>query len=276
MTFADLLRRAAELLDAGERFVLVTILETQGSSPRHAGTRMIVRASGAIEGTIGGGRLEEEVKAEALRALEGASPLRRSYALGADLAMWCGVTVELMIEALGGAPRLYLFGAGHVARPLARYAVDAGFQVVVIDDREEFATKDRFPSATELRVEEFSDAAPAIPLRADDYIVIVTHTHRTDEALLTELIGREFRYLGLVGSRSKIQRFRLRLKSAGAPEERFARIHAPMGLDIGAETPEEIALAVVAEMVAVRRKGDAAEVTSLAELPKGSRAKGGD
>ncbi len=276
MTFADLLRRAAELLDAGERFVLVTILETQGSSPRHAGTRMIVRASGAIEGTIGGGRLEEEVKAEALRALEGASPLRRSYALGADLAMCCGGTVELMIEALGGAPRLYLFGAGHVARPLARYAVDAGFQVVVIDDREEFATKDRFPSATELRVEEFSDAAPAIPLRADDYIVIVTHTHRTDEALLTELIGREFRYLGLVGSRSKIQRFRLRLKSAGAPEERFARIHAPMGLDIGAETPEEIALAVVAEMVAVRRKGDAAEVTSLAELPKGSRAKGGD
>jgi len=276
MTFADLLRRAAELLDAGERFVLVTILETQGSSPRHAGTRMIVRASGAIEGTIGGGRLEEEVKAEALRALEGASPLRRSYALGADLAMCCGGTVELMIEALGGAPRLYLFGAGHVARPLARYAVDAGFQVVVIDDREEFATKDRFPSATELRVEEFSDAAPAIPLRADDYIVIVTHTHRTDEALLTELIGREFRYLSLVGSRSKIQRFRLRLKSAGAPEERFARIHAPMGLDIGAETPEEIALAVVAEMVAVRRKGDAAEVTSLAELPKGSRAKGGD
>ncbi|MAE70210.1 MAG: xanthine dehydrogenase accessory protein XdhC [Gemmatimonadetes bacterium] len=273
MTPADLFRRATELLDRGEPFALVTIVETKGSSPRHAGTRMIVLDDGTLEGTIGGGRLEEEVRAEAARLLERGAILRRTFSLGADLAMCCGGSVEVMIEAMGGPPRLYLFGAGHVAQPLARYAADAGFSVTVIDDRPDYATEERFPAAMEVRVEEFVDAALSIPRRSDDYLVIVTHTHRGDEELLTELLPGAFRYLGLIGSGNKVQRFKMRLASAGVAPERFSLIHAPMGLDIGAETPEEIALAVVAEMVAIRRRGELADgVRSLADRAKGSRS----
>ncbi len=275
MAPADIFRRAAELLRRAERFALVTIVETKGSSPRHAGTRMIVRDDGKLEGTIGGGRLEEEVRAEAARTIERGAISRRTFSLGADLAMCCGGSVEVMIEAMGGPPRLYLFGAGHVGQPLARYAADAGFNVTVVDDRPDYATRERFPAAAEVLVEEFIDAAISIPRRPDDYLVIVTHTHRSDEELLTELLPGDFRYLGLIGSGSKVQRFKMRLAGAGIAAERFALIHAPMGLDIGAETPEEIALAVVAEMVAIRRRGEVAEdLRSLAQRPKGSRAEG--
>lgn len=272
MSSLSLLSRAADLVGQGESFVLVTIIDTQGSAPRHTGTRMIVRADGSIEGTIGGGRLEDETRSLALASLRSGKICRQSFRLGADLGMCCGGGVELLIEPIGADPRLIIFGAGHVALSLCRLAAEVGFRVVVVDARAELALPERFSSAVEVRAEEPTDAVESLDLQPEDYAVIATHEHRLDEAILTKIVETELKYLGLIGSHSKIGRFRARLRSAGVADETFARVHAPMGLDIGAETPAEIAVSVVAEMIRLRRSDESAgAVSSLAEQPRGSR-----
>ncbi len=273
MSQLTIFQRLAELTAAGEPFVLVTIIATQGSSPRHTGTRMIILRDGSVEGTIGGGRLEEEVRAKAREVFASGQPLRHSYRLGADLAMCCGGGVEVLIEPIGNAPRLLLFGAGHVAQPLAGIAAQVGFRISVVDARPGFATVERFPDAVEHYSEDPGDAVDVLNPGAGDYVIIATHEHSLDEALLRRLITRDLAYLGLIGSFPKVARFRARLRSEGLNAELFARVHAPMGFALGAETPAEIAVAVVAEMIHRRRLGPKGGcVAPLAELPRGSRA----
>jgi xanthine dehydrogenase accessory factor len=253
--FEELLR----LRRAGTPCVMATVVRTSGSTPRHANernaARMIIAAGGAITGTIGGGRIEKEVADAALALLaEGpaARPRLLRYHLTHELAMCCGGEMEIFVEPLVPEPPLVVCGAGHVARAVVPLARSVGFAPIVIDDLEELASKERFPDALEL-VDSFDVRDwKGVPLDDNTYALIVTRDHAQDQALLEQLIVRELAYLGLIGSRRKIELFKQRLTARGVDPARFERLRAPVGLDIGAQTPEEIAVAIVAQLIETR------------------------
>ncbi|HTP52774.1 MAG TPA: xanthine dehydrogenase accessory protein XdhC [Anaeromyxobacteraceae bacterium] len=249
----DLLSRALELRERGLRFATVTVVGCEGSSPRHLGAKMIAAEDGSLYGTIGGGRLEERALERARAAIASGRPERLDLALGPGLGQCCGGRVELLVEPDVAPDRLYLFGAGHVAAALCRAAAAVDFEVTVVDEREEWNTAERFPAAD--RILEAGDEA--IPRLAFDaratYCAVMTHRHDLDETLVRLLLGRPLRYLGLIGSRTKWARFRQRLSQRGVAPDALARVHCPIGVELRAETPAEIAVSVAAELVRVRR-----------------------
>jgi xanthine dehydrogenase accessory factor len=311
-----ILSQAVERAQAGERLALVTVLAVRGSAPRHEGTKMLVNADGAITGTIGGGRIEQEATGAGAEVAAGAPARRLHQHLVRDLAMCCGGSMELYIEPvapslpalrqavamyaarqpallitpLGGGPkrveeaaapvrrepvceddrlieplwpseRLVLFGAGHVARAIAPLAAEVGFEVVVCDDDETGALgRLGDPPWASRTVDSFEPPeveAEIGRLGFGDYVLVVTRDHALDERILERVLpNAAITYLGLIGSRGKVGRIRKRLAARDlATDQHWARLHAPIGLDIGAETPAEIAVAVVAQLIHVRRRG---------------------
>jgi xanthine dehydrogenase accessory factor len=180
--------------------------------------------------------------------------------------------MEILIEPIGNGPRLLLFGGGHVGKALCEVAVQAGFRVHVIDEREEHCNDSCHPSASELTCAVPTDVLDDLPWGVDTYIVIVTHSHRLDEELLAKCAARPSRYLGMIGSRAKVRRFLGRYRKRGIEMGDFDQVRAPIGLDISALEPGEIAVSIVAEMVAVRRAGAADEHRSLSLCSEKSRA----
>lgn len=312
MIFSQAVQRA----EAGERLALVTVLAVRGSAPRHAGTRMLVSADGAITGTIGGGRIEHEATRVGAEVAAGAPAQRLRHHLVRDLAMCCGGSMELYVEPvapsvpalrqvlamyadrrpallitpLDGGPktvaapatpaqrepvcederlieplwppeRVVLFGCGHVARAIAPRAAEVGFEVVVCDDDDTGAlTRLGTPSWVTRTVDSFDprDVEAAIGrLGWGDYVLVVTRDHALDERIIERVLANEsITYLGMIGSRGKVGRIRKRLTARDeTTNQRWARLHAPIGLDIGAETPAEIAVSVVAQLIHVRRRG---------------------
>ncbi len=160
---------------------------------------------------------------------------------------------EILIEPVSSAPMVFIFGGGHVSLPLESFARTVGFRTVVIDDREPFANTERFPLASETVVTDLTTIVPSLPIAPSSFIVIVTRGHRHDLVVLEQALGTSARYIGMIGSRRKIHLTYEELTKRGIPRERLEEVHAPIGLDIGSKTPEEIALSVVAEMTAVRR-----------------------
>jgi xanthine dehydrogenase accessory factor len=241
---------------------LVTVVASKGSTPRHPGAKMIVKGDGSIIGTIGGANLEFLASKEALTALEDGKTRKVTYLLYEDnvtiagekqpTGMICGGEVELFFEPLVGAPILYLFGAGHVAKPTAHIAALCGFTVRVFDQRAEMATKDRFPEAGELIVDDLTVASQKIEPVEDSYAVIVTAGHDTDYAVLKNVLKKPFYYIGVICSRRKKKILLEKLAQEGFSEEIITKIHTPIGLDIGSETPEEIAVSIVAELIKVK------------------------
>ena len=258
--------------DAGETVALATVIGVDGSAPRAAGARMIVWPDGRTYGTIGGGNFEHRVTAEAISALRRGQPHRYSVHLTRDLGMCCGGAMEVYIEPIGPEERLVIFGAGHVAEPTARVAALLGYRVTVVDEREEYATAERFPDA-EVQCTDPRAYAAALATDPRTYLLLTTHEHRLDQDLLELLLPREYAWLGLIGSRAKLAKFFLRLRAAGVDEALFERVSGPVGLDIGAETPAEIAVSITAELVRVRHGREQAP-RSLAEDPLPAR--GGD
>jgi xanthine dehydrogenase accessory factor len=236
----------------GRRFALATVVETRGFTPRKATTHMLIAADGAMVGTVGGGAIEHEVLTQARALLErgGHAVIKRH--LTQELGMCCGGEMTVFIEVLSPAPRLNLFGAGYIAKPLAAIAAGCGFDVTVVDARPEWATSERFPTSR-LRVEDAEDAARALETTGDDYALILTHDHALDQRLVQALIRKPLRFLGMIGSLPKQRKFALRLRARGFTDEEIARLHTPLGLEIGAATPEEIAVSAMAEIIAVRR-----------------------
>ena len=216
---------------------------------------MIVLADGGIVGTIGGGRIEKEVTDAAVALLAegaGARPRLLRYQLTHELAMCCGGEMEVFVEPLVPEPPLVVCGAGHVARAVVPLARTCGFAPIVVDELEELATEARFPDAVAL-VDSFDVRDwKQVPLDERTYAIIVTRDHAQDQTLLEQLIGRDLAYLGLIGSRRKIELFKQRLTARGVDPARFQRLHAPIGLAIGAQTPEEIAVAIVGELIQTR------------------------
>ena len=250
LVFKELVRRRT----AGAAVALCTVVRTAGSTPRKSAARMLVGLTDQV-GTIGGGRVEKEV-VDAARALlkdpELAEPRLYRYHLTRQLGMCCGGEMEVFVEPLSPAPNLIVCGGGHVAQALVPLARPLGFCPIVIEDLEELGSRERFPDAERI-IDSFSVRDwHGVPLDQRSYAVIVTRDHQQDQALLEQLVPLDLAYLGLIGSQRKILMFRQRLLNKGVTEERLARVHAPIGLSIGAQTPTEIAIAIAAELIAVR------------------------
>ena len=268
----EVLEAALRAAQNGDKAALVTVTSTEGSTPQKAGAKMVVHADGRIVGTIGGGCVEAEMTWRARQAIEERRCQTASYELTAEQAgedgLICGGRMEVFIEPIEGSPTLCLFGAGHVAQPLARMAKAAGFRVEVADDRVKFANRDRFPEADLVIVDEFTEVGREMTLGPNTYAVVVTRGHKGDEEALFSCLGKGLRFVGLLASRPKFVHIAAALEERGVSAETLATIHSPLGLQLGAVTPEEIAVSILAEMIAVRRGIAPADVRSLKmELP---------
>jgi len=257
----DLFEEVVRLRRAGRRGALATIVHTNGSIPSYESSRMLVRDDGSIAGTIGGGCVEAEVWAAAKEVMQKEAPRKMVFHLNNeasyDNGLICGGTLEVFVEPLLPQPILYLFGGGHVATAVARAANAAGFAVGVVDDREAFANAQRFPMAQEIYVR-YEEALEKIRPNASTYLVIVTRGHKDDMSVLAWAVRTDARYIGMIGSKRKVLSVYQALEREGYRAEEFARVYAPMGLEIGALSPEEIAISIVAELIAVRRGAPAA------------------
>ena len=222
---------------------------------------MLVFSDGRQIGTIGGGCYENDAFWKAREAITSGRPSLVHYELNDDFAqengLICGGRMDVHIDPLAPAPRLCIVGAGHVAFHLAKAARDAGFHIAIVDDRDKFANAERFPGA-EVTVASIPEWLARADLSPSAYIAIVTRGHQNDLDAVRALAPRDFKYLGLIGSRAKVARIYDALREEGLPQERLQRIHAPIGLDIGAVTPAEIAISILAELIAVRRGADTA------------------
>jgi len=254
----DILDVTHELRVAGVPFVVATVIDTQGSTPRKVGAKMVVAADGRTFGTVGGGAVESKV-IERSRALFDAPVLARlRWELASSDAggMVCGGTMEFLLEPFLTRPRAVVFGAGHVGKALTRVLADVQFDVTVVDDREALLDTERLSGARVMHAHP-RDAAVSLELPSSAFAVIVTRGHVQDLETLRALVRRDLRYLGVMSSRKKKLELFAELRREGVPEEALARVHAPIGLDIGAETPEEIAIAIAGEMIAALRRGSA-------------------
>ena len=247
----------AKALERGEDTALVTIVSTSGSTPQRVGAKMLVFADGRTIGTIGGGCYEDDAFWKAKESLQSRKPRLVRYELTDDFVeesgLICGGQMQVYIEPVEPSPQLYVIGAGHVGYQLARLAQTVGFRLHVLDDRDKFASRERFPDAEEVVVDAIPEWLGRADIPATAYAVIVTRGHRHDLDALRVLATRDLRYLGVIGSKAKVKGLYDALLAEGMPPEVLQRVHAPIGLDIGAVTPEEIAIAILAELIAVRR-----------------------
>jgi xanthine dehydrogenase accessory factor len=274
LTEVELFKEAARRGEAREPFVLCAVTATARSAPRDAGAKMLVAPDGSIAGTVGGGPLEAMVIEEAKRLLrtDGTSCERR-FALTAsgdaaeplpagapecdDLGMKCGGEVSVFLDVVRPSPRLILYGAGHVGERVASIAIAAGLATTVLDDRPEFAARERFPGAGEVRCADLTaDPLGGLSPDASDFVVVLTRCHALDEAVLEAVLQTPARYIGLIGSRRKVA---LILRSIGRrlgrdPRE-DERLHAPVGLRLGNKTPGEIAISILAEVLLIKSRG---------------------
>jgi xanthine dehydrogenase accessory factor len=243
----------------------VTIVRSSGSTPQRTGAKMLVFADGRTIGTIGGGCYENDALGRAREAIASGRAALVKYDLNDDFAqesgLICGGQMEVYIDPIAPAPALYVIGAGHVGWHLARAAAEAGFRIHVIDDREKFANADRFPAAENIEVDDIAAWLDRAELPPTAYVVIVTRGHTHDFDALRALAARDLRYLGLIGSRAKVARVFDALEAEGMPIEYLTRVHAPIGLDIGAITPAEIAVSILAELIAIRHGKDVSSLS---------------
>ena len=243
----------------------MTIVRSSGSTPQRTGAKMLVYADGRTVGTIGGGCYENDALGKAREAIANGRPALVKYDLNDDFVqesgLICGGQMEVYIDPIAPAAALYIIGAGHVGWHLARAAADAGFKIHVIDDREKFANAERFPSAETVEVDDIGGWLHRAELSASAYVVVVTRGHTHDFEAVRALAARDLRYLGLIGSRAKVARIFDALEAEGMPAECLERLHAPIGLDLGAITPAEIAISILAELIAVRHGRDVSAVS---------------
>jgi xanthine dehydrogenase accessory factor len=267
LTLREVLEAALAAEASGEAVALVTVVASEGSTPQKAGARMLVHADGRCVGTIGGGALEAEMCRRAREVIATRCPCLVCHDLTPDQAegdaLVCGGRMQVFIDPIEATPVLCLFGAGHVARPLARMAKACGFRVEVADDRAEFANAERFPDADRMLVDDLVTAAGALTLGPNSYAIVATRGHKGDAEALEAVVARRLRFVGLLGSRQKVVHIFAALVEKGVRREDLARVHAPLGLGIGARSPEEIAVSILAEMIAVRRGIDPAAVGSM-------------
>ncbi len=254
----DIFEEIVKIRSEGGRAAVATITSIKGSTPRAEGSKMLVRSDGSILGSIGGGSVEAQVCHEAVRVIEdGKSRMLRFDLTGKEVAengMICGGNMEVFVEPIVTNPVLYIFGGGHISFSISKIGKMLGFRVVVVDDREEFANPERFSEADETIAQDLEEVFPSLKINKSSYIVIVTRGHLLDEKVLEWAVKTDAKYVGMIGSRKKNRTVFSHLESRGVPKELLETVHAPIGLDIHAETPEEIAVSIMAEIIKKRRE----------------------
>lgn len=261
----NVLRELLALRDRGGRGMLVLVTDVQGHAPQVVGARMLVYPDRRIVGTIGGGAVEARVIDRIDAVLAGRRPLKEVFKLKLELGMCCGGQMEVYMEPIGPADRLVLFGAGHVSQATATIAAMCGFDIVVVDDRSEWNSAERFPTA-ERCVLPPRDWLATAELGPRDHVLVTTHDHALDKALLEVCAPSAAGYVGMIGSTRKVKSTVRHLQLADVAGDAIERIHMPVGLDILAETPEEIAVSIVGELVRHRRAPITGKQTRGAEV----------
>jgi xanthine dehydrogenase accessory factor len=256
----DLYDEIVRLRKLGQKCAVATIVQVNGSIPSFESAKILVREDGSFMGTVGGGCVEAEVWNAAREVIETEKPRHLSFSLGQDAAydegLICGGQLNIFVEPVIPQPRAFIFGGGHVSKGISKIATLAGFSTSIIDNREAFANAERFPEAEATYAEEYEDTFSKLPVNSSSYIIIVTRGHRDDMRVLRWAVNTPARYIAMIGSKRKTISVVHELEKEGIPREAFDKVFAPMGLEIGAELPEEIAISVVAEMIAVRRAPD--------------------
>src|SRR5580658_9403055 len=253
----DVYEELVRLRRLGQKCAIATIVQVRGSIPSYESAKLLVREDGSMIGTIGGGCVEAEVWNAAREVMETERARQMNFSLGQDAAydngLICGGQLSVFVEPVVPQPRLYVFGAGHISKSISKIGTLAGFATVIVDNREAFANSERFPEADQVFAEEYEEVFPKLPIRDTSYLVIVTRGHRDDMRVMRWAVETNAKYIAMIGSKRKVIGVVKELEKEGIPREAFERTFAPMGLDLGAITPEEIAVSIVAEMIAVRR-----------------------
>lgn len=243
-------------LDKHQPVALATVITVAGSAPARPGAKMLVFPGGNISGTVGGGAVEAKVIEDALQALHRQEAVYNTYNLtskeAAGLGMICGGEMTVFIDVLGSGPELVLLGAGHISQHLAPLAKGLDFMVTVMDDREEFASPERFPEADRLIVEDIPQVLDHLTITEHTYLAILTRGHKHDQVALEKVLSSGAAYIGMVGSRNKIKTIYDNMKQKGFSEACLNQVYAPIGLNLGGSSPAEIALSIAAELVQVR------------------------
>jgi xanthine dehydrogenase accessory factor len=248
----------ARIRAAGEKGAIATVISSRIPATMKEKSKLVLRADGTIIGGIGdGGFIEDSVRPKAEEVMREDYLTVLQFEISDEEAQRWGLepgdTLDVFVEPIVAIPTLYLFGGGHVSLQIAKIAKTVGFKIVVIDDRPAFANKDRFPMADETRVEDLYTVFERLHIDDQSYIVAVTRGHQHDEPVIEQAIRTEARYIGMIGSKRKISRMWKKLIEGGADRDRLAQVHAPIGLEIGADTPEEIAVSIVAQLIESRR-----------------------
>jgi len=270
----DWLSVLIDALEMGETVAMATLVGPEELSPTVLGRRLLLRPDGTTVGSLGAESMDEEARNLCRTALLGPPQARvESLPLTPQLADELGLdssaTLRVLVEIVQPQPTLLVVGAGHIGRPLGRMGKELGFRVAVLDDRQEFASLSRFPDADQVIVGDFGEELSRFPITRSTYVVLVTRGHLEDERALRQVIGSSAAYVGMIGSRRRVRAVLDRLEREGVSRELIGRIYSPIGLEIGAETPEEIAVSILAEVIHVRRHGDRHPSSSSARDGRG-------
>lgn len=261
----EIYNKIPELIRNNSKLAIATVITTTGSTPREVGAKMVILSDGTTIGTIGGGKLEHLVIQDAERALEDGSSIMKEFDLkpeaSSGIGMQCGGKVSVFIEIIKKGERLLILGGGHIGLALYKMAILAGFSVAIVDDRAEFVTKERFPCTEKLLNCNVDDPQVIDMIDQDTYIVILTHEHKQDKLALKSIIDTPHKYLGMIGSKNKVETTLNELIEDGVEREKLNQVYTPIGLDISSETPAEIAVSILAEIIQVRQTGINSEIS---------------
>lgn len=255
----DIYEEIVKIKQEGGQAALATVVVTKGSTPREQGSKMLIKSDGTIIGSVGGGCTESEVWQQAQKVMEEGKPKVLHFDLTGQNAeeegMICGGTMDVYLEPILSQPTIYIFGGGHISLAISRIGKMVGFDVVVIDDRPSYANKERFPEADKVIAKEFNQAFSELPINRSSYLVIVTRGHSHDEEVLEWAITKPAKYIGMIGSKKKVKTVMSHIASRGGKDAEAAlkKVYSPIGIPIESETPEEIAVSIIAELIAVRR-----------------------
>jgi xanthine dehydrogenase accessory factor len=253
----------------GQLAAFATVIRTKGSTPGKPLFKMLIYSNGKMLGTIGGGSTEAKIISEALNVIKNQKTKISNFELNGHVeknlkeSPICGGKVEVLIEPIIIKPTIYIMGAGHVGQALAKIGKTTGFRIVILDDREEFANHNWIPEADEIHLVDFGKIEDKIKINQYSYVVIVTKGHIHDKVVLKTIIKSQAKYIGMIGSNKKVKEIFQRLTDEGIDKELLNQVYAPIGLNIGAQTPSEIAISVLAEIVAKHRGKDTHICSSL-------------
>jgi len=259
MTDLQLLRTLENYVKKGENIALATITQADGSSPGKAGSMMVVTSRGKTYGTIGGGAIEKAVTQQAIKSIEMGRGGSFHYGLNTDqgsLGMQCGGDVDVYIRVFRQKPQLWIIGGGHISKSLYQFSEILDFEVEIFEDREEYASKDRFPKAKNINLGELGETLRSKSVEGETYVVVVTRGHRYDQEAVEYLLEKELQYIGMIGSKNKVHNTLQALIEKGFLKEQLDKIYAPVGIDLKGPSPEEIALSIMTEMVVIKNKGN--------------------